>query len=408
MPLDATPSPAIDVEAFARDLDELAEELRSTAGEEDVRHLRKLERWGRLATAFGYATAWIVPNPISAFALSFGRYVRWTGVAHPVAHRGYDRIEGVARERRSNAFARGWRRVLDWFDWLEPAAWHEEHNLLHHYRLNEETDPDLVERNLQWFRESSLPRWLRLAIVPLMAASWKWVYYAPNSTEMLQLTRARRAGEAVPSTADALRARWSDRGLASFWPRTSPRLWLRSWLPYGLVTFVLIPLLFLPLSLWAATSVLLNSLLAEVMTNLHAFITIVPNHSGADLYRFEGRPASKPEFYLRQVLGSANYRTGGDLNDIMHGWLNYQIEHHLWPDMSLLQYRRAQPRVREICERHGVAYVQESVWTRCRKTLAIFLGEASLRPWPPAGAQLSAPPRTAADRGPATVSSDLC
>jgi fatty acid desaturase len=65
----------------------------------------------------------------------------------------------------------------------------------------------------------------------------------------------------------------------------------------------------------------------------------------------------------------------------MHGWLNYQIEHHLWPDMTLLQYRRAQPEVRAICERHGVPYVQESVWRRCAKAVAVIIGDTSMPVW---------------------------
>jgi fatty acid desaturase len=76
---------------------------------------------------------------------------------------------------------------------------------------------------------------------------------------------------------------------------------------------------------------------------------------------------SANEFFLRQIVGSVNYACGNDRIDFLQGWLNYQIEHHLWPAMPLLQYQRAQPRVREICEKHGVPYKQESIWTRVRK-----------------------------------------
>ena len=368
-----------DLEAFARDLDALAAELRAEAGPADLRHLRKVEFIGRLSSLLGYATAWLAPNPLSILALSFGRYLRWTGVAHPVVHRGYDKLEGTPKSRFGGVFGRGWRRALDWLDWIDPAAWHEEHNLQHHYRLNEEADPDLVERNLTWYRESRLPRWLRVAIVPLMAVSWKFVYYGPSTLEVLDHAEARRAREEVEPLADQLRRRWSERGLASFIPALGDRrIWLRSWAPYFLTFFVLIPALFWPLGRWAVLSVVINSLLAELVTNAHAFVTIVPNHAGSDLYRFEGRTRSRAEFYLRQVVGSTNYRCGNDLVDMLHGWLNYQIEHHLWPDMSLLQYRKAQPRVREICERHGVPYVQESVWVQCRKAVAIMVGDASM------------------------------
>lgn len=371
--------PQFDLDAFARDLDELQERLRERAGDADLRHLRKIETWGRLATALGVATAWIAPNPISIFALSFGRFVRWTAVAHPICHRGYDRLDRVPERRRGSVFARGRRRIVDWMDWLDPDAWHDEHDLQHHYRLNEDADPDLVERNMEWMRASKLPRWLRLALVPLMAASWKFVYYAPSSLEALARSEARRAGVLGEPTGRALARRWSAAGLLSFVPRVTARLWWRCWLPYSALNFLLLPALFFPLGTWAVSSVLVNSLLAEALTNMHAFLTIVPNHAGDDLYRFEGRTRGRGEFYLRQVLGSTNYRCGGDVNDVLHGWLNYQIEHHLWPDMSLLQYRAAQPKVREICERHGVPYVQESVWTRLRKTVRVMVGDASLQ-----------------------------
>ena len=379
MPLDAR-NPSFDLSAFAAELDELHEELKAESGEDDLRHLSRVERVGRLATALGYASAWVAPNPFSVAALSLGTYVRWTGVAHPVLHRGYDRCPQVPQTRRSKIFAKGRRRVRDWFDWIAPDAWAEEHNVQHHYRLNEEADPDLVERNLAWLRESQLPRALKLALVPVLAATWKWVYYAPNTMEVLQRTDARRRQELSREEAQAqMDSRWRARGLASILPEQSREVWLECWLPYFAARFVAMPLVFLPLGPIASANVLANSVMAELLTNLHAFLTIVPSHAAADLFRFEGRAGGKPEFYLRQIQGSANYRTGGFINDLLHGWLNYQIEHHLFPDLSLLAQEKAAPRVREICERHGVPYIQESVWNRLRKTVDIMIGDASMR-----------------------------
>jgi fatty acid desaturase len=89
---------------------------------------------------------------------------------------------------------------------------------------------------------------------------------------------------------------------------------------------------------------------------------------------------------LRQIVGSVDYQTGGDAVDLLHGWLNYQIEHHLWPDLSPLQYRKAQPRLKALCEAHGVPYVQEPVWRRLRKTLDVMVGAADMkRGWSGAG-----------------------
>lgn len=72
-----------------------------------------------------------------------------------------------------------------------------------------------------------------------------------------------------------------------------------------------------------------NLLLAEMLTNVHGFITIVTNHAGDDLYKFDDEVKPKSgSFYVRQIVSSANYATGSDLVDFSHGWLNYQVEHH--------------------------------------------------------------------------------
>jgi len=368
----------VDLDAFTRELEAIAADARADMGEADLQHLRKIELIGRVAGVLGLATAFLAPNPVSVFGLSFARFVRWTGVAHPVVHKGYEGLEATPHARTSKGFAKGWRRALDWFDWIDPAAWQEEHNIQHHYRLNEEADPDLVERNLSWLRESSMPKWLRRALVPFMAMTWKFVYYAPSTLEALARAEARRGSRARPNTAETLRTRWSKDGKWSFLPSINRRLWLRSWGPYFLVMFVLLPLLFTSLGPWAVASVLINSLLAEALTNVHSFVTIVPNHVGEDLYRFEGRTRGRGEFYLRQIVGSTNYPCGRDSIDIVYGWLNYQIEHHLWPDLSLLQYCKIQPKVRAVCERYGVPYVQEPMWTRVRKTVDVMVGDASM------------------------------
>ena len=90
---------------------------------------------------------------------------------------------------------------------------------------------------------------------------------------------------------------------------------------------------------------------------------------------------------LRQVIASVNFRTGaphttlGDLNDFLHGWLNYQIEHHAFPQLSMLSYQKSAPLMRAICEKHGVPYVQQNVFRRLKKTADIMVGATSMRPF---------------------------
>jgi fatty acid desaturase len=147
--------------------------------------------------------------------------------------------------------------------------------------------------------------------------------------------------------------------------------------PYALWKFVVLPAMFLPLGKWAVVSVLVNSVLAELLTNLHSFVMIAPNHAGEDLYQFDSPIADRDEFSIRQIIGSTNYACGSDVGDFLQGWLNYQVEHHLWPNVPLLAYQRMQPRVKALCEKYGVPYKQESVWARVRKTADIMVGAAS-------------------------------
>jgi fatty acid desaturase len=153
---------------------------------------------------------------------------------------------------------------------------------------------------------------------------------------------------------------------------------LQYFLPYGIFRFALIPALFLPLGREAALFVLINSVIAEILTNLHGFLVIVPNHTGDDIPKFNQRISDKGEFFLRQITGSVNYRTGTDRIDFLHGWLNYQIEHHIWPKLPLSQYQLAQPKVHALCKKHGIPYIQESVFRRLKKAVDVMVGRTSM------------------------------
>jgi fatty acid desaturase len=378
----------MDVAGFRAAIDRLKADTYRQIGPADFAHLRRIERVGRLATLGGYATAWIIPNPATAVLLSLGQFTRWL-LAHHILHRGYDRVPGIPARYTSRGFARGWRRFVDWFDWLLPDAWDHEHNVLHHYHTGEDADPDVAERHLEFLRRLRAPRWLKVAVIAVVACTWKIIYYAPNSLRVLDPESRKRLRHAeivsltVGSVIDIRRP-------------AVRRLWLSCYLPYAAWHFGLVPLLFLPLGPAAVWCVLVNKLLAEALTNAHAFLVIAPNHTADDLYRFAFHYDRKEEFYATQVLGSANYRCGGEVVDYLSIWLNYQIEHHLIPDLPMRQYTRIQPEVKRLCAEHGIPYRQESVFRRFGRMLDVAVGKTSMRelqafPRPRSGA--SGPPR---------------
>lgn len=360
----------VDREQLAKDVAALHRQALADIGPEDYRHMKRMELWGKACSLLGYGTAWICPNPISALLISQGSFTRWTQVAHPVQHRGYDKLKGAGERYKSKFFAQGWRRFLDWPDWMTPAGWHHEHDGLHHYRLGETVDPNNAQHNMEWLRQSSLPMWLRYSIVALFSGVWKLSYYTPRTHKELEIHAAKHNHQSVPVMTRL--GSWS-----MFTPR-GRGLWLQSILPYVAYRFIILPALFLPLGTVAATSVLLNSILAEIFTNMHSFLVMMPNHAGDDVMAFDDKSYSKGEFYLRQILGSVNYPTGSNFNDFFYGWLNYQIEHHLWPDMPLSQYQKLQPQVKALCEKHNIPYCQDSVFKRLLKAVDIMVGRTSM------------------------------
>lgn len=381
-----TPLAVRDLAGFSAELDALHARLKADIGADDLAHLRRMQRWGRGCSVLGYATAWLFPNPLAALLIALGNVSRWAIVAHHVLHRGYDAVPGAASTLHSTRFARGWRRFLDWPDWMLPAAWCHEHNTLHHYHTGHLDDPDLVERNAWVLRIKAVPRPLKWLLLGFLAGTWKLLYYAPNTLwAQRQQAKLRAAGSdtaaraALPTPGNVWRLIAPGERLLLPLTRGGLAFWLQCVLPYAAYRFGLLPALFLPLGVEAWWAVLLTSLMAEVLANVWSFLIIAPNHAGDDLHRYEGGLRGRAEFHLQQVRGSVNYTSRNEFTDFLQGYLNFQIEHHLWPDLPALKYRQAAPEVRAICARHGVPYVEESVFRRIGKLITIMFGDATMR-----------------------------
>jgi fatty acid desaturase len=118
--------------------------------------------------------------------------------------------------------------------------------------------------------------------------------------------------------------------------------------------FLLFPLLTGP----AAVSTLTANATANVVRNIWSYAIIFCGHfpDGAEVFteeELEGE--TRGEWYLRQLLGSANF-TGNRLMHVMSGSLGYQIEHHLFPDLPSNRYPEIAVKVREVCAKYDLPY----------------------------------------------------
>jgi fatty acid desaturase len=89
---------------------------------------------------------------------------------------------------------------------------------------------------------------------------------------------------------------------------------------------------------------------------LYLGCSFAPNHKGMPTLT----DAEQLDFVRRQVLTSRNV-AGSRPVDWVLGGLNYQIEHHLFPNMPRPNLRHAQPLVRAFCQQHGLPYTEASL-----------------------------------------------
>ncbi|MFL0178027.1 MULTISPECIES: fatty acid desaturase family protein [unclassified Mycobacterium] len=110
--------------------------------------------------------------------------------------------------------------------------------------------------------------------------------------------------------------------------------------------------------------------LANVIRNVWANAVIFCGHfpDGADKFiKTDMIGESQGQWYLRQMLGSANFDAGPTMR-FMSGNLCHQIEHHLYPDLPSNRLHQISARVRQICDKYDLPYTTGSFLTQYGKT----------------------------------------
>ncbi|MCW2685581.1 MAG: fatty acid desaturase, partial [Mycobacterium sp.] len=102
---------------------------------------------------------------------------------------------------------------------------------------------------------------------------------------------------------------------------------------------------------------------ANVLRNLWAYAVIFCGHfpDGAEKFTAEAlKGETRAEWYLRQMLGAADFKAG-PLLAFSSGNLCYQIEHHLFPDLPSNRYAQIAVRVRALCDKYDLPYTSGSL-----------------------------------------------
>jgi fatty acid desaturase len=346
----------------------------------DLEHLKNVFMITDACYISGLATLMYEPitsffngvNIISATLISLSNFSKWM-LAHYICHGSYNKISGKDGRFNNKNFAKGvFGRYRDWLDCINPDAWSTSHNKSHHTYVSQPLDPDSIQRNMNTLRQSGRPMISRYTQVILLSMIWKWFYQSPNSLKELFNSNNKKLFKTglYPSTIVTAFNDGREEVLELF----------KTWLPYTIWTFIFLPSIGYVLNgTKGFIDFTITLILAELLTNIHSFMILSPSHGGSDLYAFETKvtPGSD-EFYYRIALGTTNYTPGGNFINFIHGWENYHIEHHMFPNLSLKAYERMQPELKKLCMKYDIPYIQENVFIRNLKLINVMVGREDM------------------------------
>ena len=316
-----------DIEALAVELDTIRRDIEDSLGVKDRAHIRRaiaiqrcLEIAARLIIGVSKTrSGWM----LGTGTLAVAKCIENMELAHNIIHGQWDWMNDP--EIHSSTW--------EW-DMVGPSShWRSSHNVNHHVFTNiVGMDDDLgfgilrVTRDQEW-RPGNLLQPLRAV---LLAAAFEWGV-AFHDLHSIQESTATEAGKAAHKT-DLLRkmARQAGKDYVLF-PALSRRRWRR---------------------------VLGANVVANGLRNAWAYIVIVCGHFADGAEKFDPsvlQDETKPLWYLRQMLGTGNFRAGRVLS-FMTGHLCYQIEHHLFPDLPSNRLPEIAERVRPLCVKYDLPY----------------------------------------------------
>jgi NADPH-dependent stearoyl-CoA 9-desaturase len=124
---------------------------------------------------------------------------------------------------------------------------------------------------------------------------------------------------------------------------------------------------------WRTT--LLANAYANFMRNIWSYVIIFCGHFPDGAVHFteeELEDETRAEWYLRQVLGAANFE-GGPLLHVMSGSLGFQIEHHLFPDLPSNRYPEIAVKVQALCAKYDIPYTTGPLHRQYGQTLRTIM-----------------------------------
>jgi fatty acid desaturase len=329
-----------DLEALGAELDAIRCDVEQSLGARDAAYIRRtiacqraLEVGARLLIGVGRAKkSWVTGTA----ALAFAKVVENMEIGHNIGHGQWDWMNDP--EIHSTTW--------EWDMAGLSSQWRYSHNYRHHVFTNIlDMDDDLGYDTLRMTRDQPWqPRHLLQPlnnIVLALGFEWGIALHGMHAAQNRASTQLEKKAQA--------------------------RALMRKVARQSVKDYLVFPAL--SLGRWRRT--MGANATANVSRNLWAYVVIFCGHFPDGAEKFTAavvKDESKPEWYLRQLLGTANF-DAGPLMAFASGNLCYQIEHHLFPDLPSNRYAEIGVRVRALCAKFGLPYTTGSLLHQYLQTL---------------------------------------
>ncbi|KQX74366.1 MULTISPECIES: fatty acid desaturase [Aeromicrobium] len=335
-----------EIEAIGAELDEIRREVEASRGQADRDYVtrvitlqRRLAAAGRITLfASFFPPAWL----IGTLMLGSAKILENMEIGHNTMHGQWDWMNDP------EIHSSNW----EW-DTTQPAEqWKHSHNYIHHQFTNVlGHDNDVGYGILRMSRDQKwTPYNLGQPIYNFMLAAFFEYGVALHDLDIESI----RKGEKDPKLLK--------KQLKQIGDKIGKQ---------ALKDYVMFPALTGPFFLQTLTA----NFTANIMRNFWSYMIIFCGHFPDGAVHFteeELEDETRAEWYLRQMLGSANF-DGGKFLHLMSGQLGYQIEHHLFPDLPSNRYAAISVKVKDICKRYDIPYTTGPLYKQYGQTLRTIM-----------------------------------
>ncbi|ANE78215.1 fatty acid desaturase [Mycobacterium adipatum] len=341
---------AADVEELGRELDAIRTDIEESRGERDARYIRRAIQLQRALAAGGRIALFNSRNKFAWAAgtgmLAAAKIIENMELGHNITHGQWDWMNDP--EIHSTEW--------EWDTTSPTVHWKKSHNYIHHKYTNVlDLDDDIGYGIMRLTRDQKWEGWMigNPIYNLLLGTLFEWGV----ALHGVETTKWRKGEKSMAEVRKDLRIIGRKVGKQVgkdyiVFPALSGRNWKHT---------------------------LGANAVANLIRNYWSYMVIFCGHfpDGAEKFTKEEFERETPaEWYLRQMLGSANFHAG-PIMAFMSGNLCYQIEHHLFPDLPSNRYAEISQRVQALCDKYDLPYTtgpllrqySQSFWTIAKLAL---------------------------------------